>query len=82
VPAGSWDAVLKYVRNTADAARLADGAGNPLLYRYAIPLYHRAADAGDSRAAGRLARRGDVDGLHTRADAADSAAGRAAGQAG
>ena len=82
VPAGSWDAVLKYVRNTADAARLADGAGNPLLYRYAIPLYRRAADAGDSRAAGRLARRGDVDGLHTRADAADSAAGRAAGQAG
>ena len=80
MPAGSWDAVLKYVRNTADAARLADGAGNPLLYRYAIPLYRRAADAGDSRAAGRLAellaRRGDIDGLRTRADAAGSAAAR------
>jgi hypothetical protein len=71
VPAGSWDAVLKYVRNTADAARLADGAGNPLLYRYAIPLYRRAADAGDSRLAGLLAKRGDLEGLRTRADTGD-----------
>ena len=52
-----------------------------LLYRYAIPLYRHAADAGDWDAAWRLAellaRRGDLDGLRARADAGD---GSAAGQ--
>jgi hypothetical protein len=48
-----------------DAARFADSAGNRLLYRYALPLYLHAADAGDKHAtlwlAGLLAERGDLD---------------------
>ena len=75
VPASTWDAVLSHIRDPADAARLADSARNRLLYRYAIPLYRRAADAGDGAAAGRLdgllADRGDLDGLRARADAGD-----------
>jgi hypothetical protein len=75
VPASSWDAVLSYVRDPADAARLADSAEKRLLYRYAIPLYRHAADAGDRFAAMQLAEllteRGDVDGLRARADAGD-----------
>ena len=79
VPASSWDAVLSYIRDPADAARLADSASNRLLYRYAILLYHHAADAGDrdaaTRLAGLLAERGDLDGaiqvLGTLADAGD-----------
>ena len=47
VPASTWDAVLSHIRDPADAARLADSARNRLLYRYAIPLYRHAADAGD-----------------------------------
>ena len=78
VPASTWDAVLSHIRDPADAARLADSARNRLLYRYAIPLYRHAADAGDGDAAGRLAEllaeRGDLDGpssLRARADAGD-----------
>ena len=76
VPASTWDAVLSHIRDPADAARLADSARNRLLYRYAIPLYRHAADAGDEDAAGRLAEllaeRGDLDGeLRARADAGD-----------
>ena len=52
VPASTWDAVLSHIRDPADAARLADSARNRLLYRYAIPLYRHAADAGDGHAAG------------------------------
>ena len=52
VPASTWDAVLSHIRDPADAARLADSARNRLLYRYAIPLYRHAADAGDGYAAG------------------------------
>ena len=51
VPASTWDAILGHIRDPADTARLADSAGNRLLYRYAIPLYRRAADAGDGGAA-------------------------------
>ena len=64
VPASTWDAVLSHIRDPADAARLADSARNRLLYRYAIPLYRHAADAGDGtpptagRAAGRAGRPG------------------------
>ena len=47
VPASTWDALLSHLRDPADAARLADSAHGRLLYRYAIPLYRRAADAGD-----------------------------------
>ena len=89
VPASTWDALLSYIRDPADAARLADSARNRLLYRYAIPLYRHAADAGDRDAAAELAellaQRGDLDELRARADAGDGgaaiAAGRAAGRA-
>ena len=75
VPASTWDAVLSYVRNPVDAARLARSAQGRLLYRYAIPLYRYAADAGDGEAAfglaGLLADRGELDELRARADAGD-----------
>ena len=67
VPASTWDAALSHIRDPADTARLADSARDRLLYRYAIPLYRHAADAGDRRAAGQLAElladRGDLDGV-------------------
>ena len=75
VPASTWDAVLSHILDPADATRLADSARYRLLYRYAIPLYRRAADAGDQDAAAQLdellAERGDLDGLRARADAGD-----------
>ena len=75
VPASTWDAILTSVRDPDDAARLADSASNRLLYRYAIPLYHRAADAGVLGAtrelAGLLGQRGDLEELRARADAGD-----------
>ena len=55
VPASTWDAVLSHIRDPADTAWLADSAENRLLYRYAIPLYRHAANAGDESAAARLA---------------------------
>ena len=77
-PASTWDAVLSHVRDPADTTRLADSARNRLLYRYAIPLYCLAADAGDRDSARRLAElleeRGDLDGLRARADVGDGAA--------
>ncbi len=80
VPASAWDAVISYIRDPADSARLAGSARNRLLYRYAIPLYLHAADAGDEDAAWRLAdllaERGDLDALRARADAGDGAAAR------
>jgi hypothetical protein len=83
VPASTWDAILSYIRDPADTARLADSARSRLLYSYAIPLYRHAADAGNESAASRLgqllAERGDLDGLRARADAGDRyAAGRLA----
>ena len=82
VPASTWDALLSHLRDPADAARLADSARNRLLYRYAIPLYRHAADAGDGDAAGQLAdllaERGDLDELRARPTPATThAAGRA-----
>ena len=75
VPASTWDALLSHINDPADAARLADSAAGRLLYRYAIPLYRHAADAGDPDAASRLAvllaKRGDLDELRARADAGD-----------
>ena len=88
VPASTWDALLSHIRDPADAARLARSAEGRLLYRYAIPLYRLAADAGDAGAAGKLAGllagRGDLDGaaqiLRPLADAGDGfAAGKLAG---
>ena len=65
VPVSSWDAVLSYIGEPADTARLAASARNRLLYGYAIPLYRHAAEAGDWFAAGQLAdllaERGDLD---------------------
>ena len=77
VPASTWDAALSHIRDPADAALLADSARHRLLYRYAIPLYRYAADAGDAGAAARLdglraellAHRGDLDGLRFLASA-------------
>jgi hypothetical protein len=82
VPASTWDAVVRYIRDPADAARLADSARNRLLYRYAIPLYRHAAHARNGIAAWRLAEllkeRGDLDGaeqvLRAHADAGDGIA--------
>ena len=75
VPASTWDALLSHIHDPADAVRLADSARRRLLYRYAIPLYRQAADAGDGdaawRLAERLAERGDLDQLRARADAGD-----------
>ncbi len=77
-PASTWDAALSYIRDPADIDRLADSARNRLLYRYAIPLYRYAADAGDRDAALwlaiLLAQRGDLDELRARADAGDGVA--------
>ena len=78
VPASTWDAVLSHIHDPADTARLADSASNRLLYRYAIPLYHHAANTGDETAAWRLANllaaTGDLDALRARADAGDKSA--------
>ena len=78
VPASTWDAALDHVRDPDDATRLADSAQGRLLYQYAIPLYRHAADAGDKRAARKLADlladRGDLKGLRACADARDPGA--------
>jgi hypothetical protein len=80
VPASTWDALPGNICDPADAARLARSAQSRLLYGYAIPLYHHAADAGDENAAEQLAdllaRRGDLDQLRARADAGDEYAAR------
>jgi Domain of unknown function (DUF4062) len=78
VPESTWDALLTGVRDPADVARLADSARDLLLYRYALPLYRHAADAGNGDAAYQLARllawRGDMDELRARADTGDEPA--------
>jgi len=78
IPAGAWNALCLHVQNVGDTVRLASSAACRLLYRYAIPLYCHAIDAGDKDAAYSLAdllvRCGDVDGLRSRADAGDSPA--------
>jgi hypothetical protein len=73
-PAAFWDAVLGHGAE-ADASRLADSAYDRLLHHYAIPLYRRAAEAGNGpaayRLAGLLAERGDIAELRARADVGD-----------
>ena len=75
VPASTWDALISYIRDPADAARLADSARRRLLFCCAIPLYRHAANAGDRYAAMRLAdllaERGALDELRARANAGD-----------
>ena len=82
VPASIWDAFISHIRDPADNFWLADSARKRLLYRYAIPLYRCAADAGDRNAPAPLAKlladRGDPDGaeqvLRSAADAGDELA--------
>jgi hypothetical protein len=78
VPASTWNAIVSHIREPADAARLAYNARRRLLYRYAIPMYRHAADAGDALAALRLADlladHGDLDELRARADTGDGSA--------
>ena len=66
VPASTWDAILDYIHDPADNARLGESAINRLLYRYTIPMYRHAADAGYGGAARQLTEllvtRGDLDG--------------------
>jgi TPR repeat protein len=50
VPDGTWDALVSHVTDPADAARLADSAGERALYLYAVPLYRKAAGAGSGTA--------------------------------
>ena len=65
LPASTWDSVLSYIRDPADATRLADSARSRFLYGCAIPLYRYAAEAGDRYPAKALVdlleRRGDLD---------------------
>jgi hypothetical protein len=78
VPASTWDAVITHMSDPADTGRLAESAGNRLLYRYAVPLWRRAADAGDRTAAmhlaWRLSERGDLDELRAWADTGEELA--------
>jgi hypothetical protein len=55
MPASTWDALLGHIRNPADAVQFAASATGRLLYRYAIPLYRYAVDAGHQYAAVQLA---------------------------
>ena len=75
IPAGTWRALLTHVKDPGDAHKLADSAAGRLLYRYAIPLYESAVDAGDQDAARPLAdllvRCGDLSGLQALAETGD-----------
>jgi hypothetical protein len=75
VPASLWNAILIHADDPADAVRLADSANDHELYDYAIPLYRRAADAGDESAALILVRllagQRDLTELRHRADTGD-----------
>jgi hypothetical protein len=75
LPASTWEAILSYVTDPGDTARLAASAESRLLSRCAIPLYRHAADVGDKNAAQRLAwllaTRDDLDALRARADTGD-----------
>ena len=82
LPASTWDSVLSYIRDPADATRLADSARSRFLYGYAIPLYRYAA--GDRYPAKALVdlleRGGDLDeivqALRPLADAGDPKAAK------
>jgi hypothetical protein len=78
VPAAAWDAMLTCLTDPADSYRLAQSAESRLLYEYALPLYQRAADAGDDytmwRLAPLLAERGDLNQLRARSQAGERGA--------
>ena len=71
---GTPSSAISAIPPTPPGSRTAPGGR--LLYRYAIPLYRHAADAGDRAAVRPLARllaeRGDLDELRARADAGDA----------
>jgi len=81
LPASTWDAFVSHVHDPSDAARLADSAKDRLRYRYAIPLFRRAADARDIKAAKMLTQlldqQGRTDELRARADNGDQHAAHA-----
>jgi hypothetical protein len=51
VTAGVWDAILAHLTDTSDVMAVAESASARLLHRYAVPLYRRAAEAGQRKAA-------------------------------
>jgi hypothetical protein len=55
IPASVWEAILGHLTDTDDLVQVAESASARLLYRYAVPLYRRAADAGHRAAADRWA---------------------------
>jgi tetratricopeptide (TPR) repeat protein len=75
VPAATWQALISHTSDHGDLRRLADSAGNRLLYGYAMTLYRQLADVDDPEASTRLVQllaiQGRVDELRTRADAGD-----------
>jgi len=78
LPPRVWEALLVHTTYYGDISRLAESADRRLLYCYAIPLYRRAADAGDWLAADRLAellvKQDRIAELRSRADASDESA--------
>jgi tetratricopeptide (TPR) repeat protein len=78
VPAATWQALISHTSDYGDLRRLADSAGNRLLYGYAMTLYRELADVDDPEASTRLVQllaiQGRVDELRTRADAGDEEA--------
>jgi tetratricopeptide (TPR) repeat protein len=75
VPAATWQALISHTSDYGDLRRLADSAGNRLLYGYAMPLYRELADVDDPEASTRLVQllaiQGRIDELRTRVDAGD-----------
>ncbi|GGM83728.1 hypothetical protein GCM10007977_101390 [Dactylosporangium sucinum] len=55
VPANVWGGVLEHLTDTADMVVVAESAAAHLLYRHAVALYRRAADAGNRSAAAQWA---------------------------
>ena len=80
IPASTWEALVAATLDRDDTLRLAGSADCLLRYSYAIPLYRRLYDAGET-AAGEwlvqlLADRGDADGLRALAEAGNGQAAR------
>jgi len=78
IPASTWEALAAATFDRDDTLRLAGSADSLLRYSYAIPLYRRLYDAGET-AAGEwlvqlLADRGDADGLRALAEAGNAQA--------
>ena len=77
IPASVWEAVVGHLTDPDDLVQVAESASERLLYRYAVPLYRRAADAGVRAAADQwVILTGDPAGVaDLRARAADQDAG-------